>query len=284
VPFHPCGMVLDMQRVCYRTKMRLWRDSDELTPVYWHRTQPGAKVFHLPHRFASWKTWLRPLVNDGGMGEQNEHFGYYKGGNPVGYAGQRHCGSDDAMSRGGQHGIDPVLTTGTDGWLACCGPMPVCGVAIPDRWRVRWESPAGCSCMGVIDLLCPLDVAATIPGVVYYWNQVVHVPGTNPWGEVCTGGFTGYVSGMTIRLVVGDCAWQIVPRWVLNGLINITRTATPVLSDGPDGPQLVADTDDPPSWATYAPGTVIWSVGDCEIAIDDPARRWVITATPEYIT
>jgi len=273
---------MDYVRSGYETFMQTWQDSTDLTRVRWFRAAPDAKFFPKEHLFGSQKTWDRGSQNPPEHPGESGYAGWTNSANPLGYAGQQHCGSDTAMSLGGVHGVDPVLTTETNGWLACCGPMPACGVAIPDRWHVVWTSPAGCSCAGEIVMDLQLNEDETVPGVVYYWR--IGAPGTYPlpWGAACVGGFDGWRVNMLIRLVVGDCAWLVQPQWELIGSTHFTRSAHPVISAGPDGPQLVADTLDVEAWSEYSPGQTIWEQGDCKVVIEDPDHRWVITALPGY--
>lgn len=149
MPFHPCGQVMDYSRVAYITKMRLWRDSDSLTPVRWFRASAGAKLVEGPSVFRSWKTWHRGVANEGGMGEQTAHFSYDRGANPLGYHGRVRCGSDRAIQEGGQQGVDEEMETEANGSLACCellAPVELCGVMIPQMLWCRITTGSACAC------------------------------------------------------------------------------------------------------------------------------------------
>jgi len=273
---------MDYLRSGYETFMQTWQDDQSLVRVRWFRAAPDAKFFPKEHLFGSQKTWDRGSQNPPEHPGESGYAGWTNSGNPLGYTGQTHCGSDSAMSLGGIHGVDPVLTTEANGWLACCGPMPVCGVAIPDRWHVVWTSPAGCSCAGEITATLEMDPSDTIPGLVYFWRVAPHGVYPMPWGAACVGGFDGWRLNIMIRLVVGDCSWIIQPEWELNGSIHFTRTGHPALLSGLSGPYLEADTAIPATWPEQSSGDTLWDQGDCQVVIDDPDHRWVITALPGY--
>lgn len=123
---------MDLVRHCYKTKMRLWRDSDVLTPVYWHRARPEAKLFDQMSGFRSSYTWTRHDRINPKVGEINkDDHEYYKGQNPAMYKGLKHCGSDLAMRRGGVHGTDKEILTGQYGKNPCCGDIPPPNSCIP---------------------------------------------------------------------------------------------------------------------------------------------------------
>jgi len=124
---------MDVIRSAYRTKMKLWKNRDTLTPVYWFRCEPDAKNFGLRTSFGSHKTWCRDLEEDDLCGERLSNYSYYNAANPVGYDGQRHCGADLAMQFGGVTPRDPDLVTDGNGSLPCCfvtppppPPLPAC--------------------------------------------------------------------------------------------------------------------------------------------------------------
>lgn len=141
---------MDYTRVCYKTDMRLWRDSDVLTPVYWHRCRPNAKVFRKLCSFRSNHTYLRSQgYPEGAVGEQHR-FTYYKGQNPAGYTGARHCGTDEAMMAGGVHGVDEEMLTGLHGMLPCCDaepPITICGFDWPERFLLDNGIVPHCPCV-----------------------------------------------------------------------------------------------------------------------------------------
>lgn len=119
-----------MIRTAYRSKMRLWADSDELTPGRWFRAPPGAKMFPGPHRITSaW--WRDPHRPDPEVGEVFEpKLRYDKGSNVNGYTGQAICGSEESIRTGGAHQRDPGLLTRANGSSPCCfggppGPVPL---------------------------------------------------------------------------------------------------------------------------------------------------------------
>lgn len=123
MPFHFCGLVLDMVRSCYYSHMRLWKDSDELTLGRWVASHPDARAYTDMCSFRSWHTWLRGETNSG-VGEQTDgNYPYHNGMDPIGYRGQRLCGSRQAVLGGGMHGRDQEIQLAADGTTPCCGPF-----------------------------------------------------------------------------------------------------------------------------------------------------------------
>jgi hypothetical protein len=101
--------------------MRLWADSDEVTPGYWFRTEPDAAVLPGHHPWRKRSTWCVGQPQAAGPGEvYPPQAPYYLGGNPLGYPGTSTCGPPDALLHGGVHGVHEPLTTEPDGSLACC--------------------------------------------------------------------------------------------------------------------------------------------------------------------
>jgi hypothetical protein len=128
VPCHFCGQVLDLARHCTLAGMRLWADSDEVTPGYWFRAEEGALVLPGHHPWRKRSTWCVGQGQADGPGEiYPPQAAYYKGGNPLGYPGTSACGPADALLHGGIHGVHPALQTEPDGSLAACfvpHPLP----------------------------------------------------------------------------------------------------------------------------------------------------------------
>lgn len=121
IPGHFCGKAIDFARHCCRAGMRLWADSDEVTPGYWFRVPDTAEVISQVTCFGKRSTWLADVPDWPATGEQQSTYDdYYKGQNPVGYDGRRHCGGTRWIRAGGLHGIDEALQTEADGSLACC--------------------------------------------------------------------------------------------------------------------------------------------------------------------
>jgi hypothetical protein len=110
---------MDLIRVCYTTKMRLWRDSDEETEVRWFRADDAAQWWPGPHRFCS-HVWFSDRRTVTTIGERPGFGGRQRGANTLGYLGLNHCGPAAAAERGGDHAIDPVIVTGADGSCADC--------------------------------------------------------------------------------------------------------------------------------------------------------------------
>lgn len=175
-------MVMDWVRVCYQTKMQLWRDSDTLTPVRWFRADPAAKVWDKVQRFGSQKTYRRGEPLNTGVGERPQFFTYDKGKNVVGYRGQTHCGSDNAMQFGGIRGRDPELTTGPNGDLPCCKTMPpICDGA-------PWPGPVvlclltvtdspGCECLDGLEVPMVWDIDRLTETSQEWVGPTVELPG-----------------------------------------------------------------------------------------------------------
>lgn len=113
-------MVLDMARHCNEASMKLWADSDVITPGRWFRCEPGAKVLNGPSPFRKRSTWESDLPGWSGLGEQTPARTYDLGANPIGYHGRTHCGGESWLHSGGLHGRDEELTTDEDGSLGCC--------------------------------------------------------------------------------------------------------------------------------------------------------------------
>jgi len=164
IPFHPCGMVCDRIRTGYVARMRLWVDSDEEVEVRWFRAAPGALLLPGPHPWGSWWTWDRkddPVPP--ALGEQR-YVRYDLGGNDLGYEGTHHCGSAAAVSDGGLHGRDPLITTEAAGWASCCGapPLVVCGRTLPRSYRLGNGTVSHCACVSNREWL--LEYAGTDGG------------------------------------------------------------------------------------------------------------------------
>lgn len=139
---------MDYVRRCYRTKMKLWADRDELTSVRWYRAKRGAKVFTGWTRFRSNSTWNRqdPIAD---LGEQFRapQTTYDRGLNVGEHTGQHFDGSLDAWE-GGVHGRDPEIHTDAFGgtkhcpWRGPRGPVIVATAQKGSGWVVAIGGPA----------------------------------------------------------------------------------------------------------------------------------------------
>jgi hypothetical protein len=112
-------MAMDLIRVCYTTRMRLWRDSDEETEVRWFRADEGAQWWPGPHRFCS-HVWFTDRRAETSLGERPGFGGRQRGVNELGYLGLNHCGPAAAAERGGDRGLDPAIVTDADGACPDC--------------------------------------------------------------------------------------------------------------------------------------------------------------------
>jgi hypothetical protein len=156
--------------------MKLWKDRDELTPVRWFFTKPGAKVFEPMSSFRSLKTWDRGSDRTGKVGEKLGVTPYDKGGNSLDYEGLRHCGSDLAMQEGGASTRDPVIVTGST--------MPVCLTAQVGTFSTRIPPNLIATIVG--PTLCPIYNGVQLPLTFLGQTPVVDLstPGD---GDVFTG-------------------------------------------------------------------------------------------------
>ena len=138
VPFHPCGMVMDILRRGYKTWMVEWNSDATQFPIRWFRSDPKAQVFPGLSAFCSsnWDPWW--VGNE--LGEQwPRNRSYDKGANPLGYAGLNYCGPEYAFQIGGFHGITPPITTLANGYSPCCLTINM-GIQIPSGFGIKpWQ-------------------------------------------------------------------------------------------------------------------------------------------------
>lgn len=138
-------MVLDYKRHCHYSYMQLWRDGDH-APVYgrWMRAEKDAKILEEESYFRALFTWNRGEDN-GPIGEQTDMaHPYYKGQNPLRYAGRSHCGSAEAITGGGRTGVDPPIRTNNDGSSACCSLVPFAVTSFANEaGQIRFKGTAG---------------------------------------------------------------------------------------------------------------------------------------------
>lgn len=145
---------MDEITACYRTKMRLWSDSDEETPVRWFKADPGAKWFPGEHVFGS-SDYLEPprpgplgevlhrvkqrrgrrLRPEDGCEDWSARIKFDQGKNPLGYKGLDYCGPAEAFLEGGRHGSGPVFVTTAGGGATCCGDLVP---TTPADWCLGW--------------------------------------------------------------------------------------------------------------------------------------------------
>jgi hypothetical protein len=139
--------VIDLIRRTYTTHMRLYRDSDELTPVRWYWCQPGARPLPFATCFNSNVHMLNdPWAYYGGPGETEEFPVFAPGDPPHPLPGLHHCGTADQWLGGLTHPLVPGPTW-PDGTPLCCGTRPITpglglGLGLSMRMRVRyWWGP-----------------------------------------------------------------------------------------------------------------------------------------------
>jgi hypothetical protein len=122
---------MDMLRVCYKTRMRLWQGSPDEVPIRWYRASASAGYFNDPHPFGS-TLWRRDRpaafvpIAPGELGEVSIAPGEYdRGRNLLQYRGHNFCGHPTAITGGGREGVDPPIVTDPDGSSPCCAvPNP----------------------------------------------------------------------------------------------------------------------------------------------------------------
>ncbi len=108
MPMSPCGMAVDMLRSCYRTRMRVTKESTQLASVRWFFCAPDAKPLPFMTPFSS-TNWSTEQCFDDGPGEQpGEPKIYDKGERNPAYTGQHYCGTEQDF-QGGNEPSGPVL-------------------------------------------------------------------------------------------------------------------------------------------------------------------------------
>lgn len=123
-------------RGTYKVTMRLWKDSEYETPVYWFPAEPGAEVVTACSSFRARRVW-EDGYPPGGVGElEQDSYPYHGNGNPIGYDGQHFCGSTAALLGGGIAGRDDGIVTDEFGDAPCCHTphttLPLCLTMSPD--------------------------------------------------------------------------------------------------------------------------------------------------------
>lgn len=128
MPYNPCGAVVDFGRSCYRTKARLFRDSDEEVEIQWYFARDDAPT--IPYETAVTSSyWDREEVYVGlpyreGVGEVSPGPRIHTRPIVIPAATGRHlCGTREDFERGAV--FDPDITPRVyrpDGLPTCCVP------------------------------------------------------------------------------------------------------------------------------------------------------------------
>jgi hypothetical protein len=110
---------MDLLRSCYRSRMRLYSDSDATVDGQWHWCQPGAKPVPFPHSFAS-RNWdqTHQFPYEEPVGEVRRGR-WRKGDSDPRVNGQRVCGSAQVWAEGNLTGdpvVDDQCCRPTEGW------------------------------------------------------------------------------------------------------------------------------------------------------------------------
>lgn len=202
-----------MARHCTLAGMKLWADSDEVTPGYWFRAEPGAEVIQGESPFRKHSTWDRELKWDG-TGEQTlTPAPYYKGQNPLGYDGKVHCGGDEWLKTGGVHGRDEELETDDVGSLPCCfgglEPLP----EIAEVFHLNAYNTSSTSGEILRAHPFPNPPAGTLAVLAFdHFGfgavSTASVPGWTKLTEIVYGGGSGRVSAWW-RLIDGSELWPM---------------------------------------------------------------------------
>lgn len=208
---------MDMARHCCRASMKLWADSDELTPGYWFRAEPGAEVLEGLSPFRKRSTWDADRKPWDPLGEQPTGYSdYSKGENTLGYPGTSDCGDSDAFRAGGIHGVHEPLTTEADGSLACCFPLPPPPAPLPEpAWWYLSASSTGTT-TGVIGPAPPFGPppAGTLAVLAYsHWASVVpaDVPTIPGWTLLASLAWPVNFGNLSVwyRLIDGTESWPM---------------------------------------------------------------------------
>ena len=126
---------MDYLRSGYRTRMRLFKDSDYSIPVIWYRADPSAEVYRASSRFRSWNWQTRPTTP--GVGEETGPRPYYDGHTPFLVDGRNPVGTPRQFREGSIQG-DPFFPYDAQGLagpavkrsLAATGGVVITGAAI----------------------------------------------------------------------------------------------------------------------------------------------------------
>lgn len=128
MPYNPCGAVVDFGRSCYKTKARLFRDSDEETEIQWYFARDDAPT--LPYETAVTSSyWDREEVYVGlpyreGVGEVSPGPRIHTRAIEIPAARGTHiCGTREDFEQGAV--FDPDITPRVyrpDGLPTCCVP------------------------------------------------------------------------------------------------------------------------------------------------------------------
>lgn len=166
MPFDPCGMIMDMLRAGYKTKVKPFFDSPTLVDIIWFFAAPGAKVFPGHHNFSS-LLWEDPRI-EGTIGERKKGFPFYNGKAPfpIGFEGVKFCGTKEMFVNGASI-LDPPLAQ-FEFTTECCLPFPLPGFQYA-KLKIKAEQDQG--------QLCSLDIAAEAELQFLMWNTGVFTPG-----------------------------------------------------------------------------------------------------------
>lgn len=125
-PLSPCGYVMDLVRSTYRTLAQLGDGQDSRVILDWHRADPGAPTFPIPHLYGS-LNWVgnEPVVGD--VGEVVGAPRLWTEGAPFGWPLPDHfCGTEEQWEEGiGEEEPEEIEVDPETGRPVCCeGPGP----------------------------------------------------------------------------------------------------------------------------------------------------------------
>jgi hypothetical protein len=112
-------MGVDLLRSCYRTKMRLFADSDQEVNIRWFWVPPHAEVYPGYHPYGS-GNWASSKEGWTGPGEvSGVPRTWYNGKTPRGFHGKKICGDPDKLAAGYSVN-DKRICTDVTGLSSCC--------------------------------------------------------------------------------------------------------------------------------------------------------------------
>lgn len=219
-------MYHDVLRSCYKSSMRLYRDSDLLTEGAWYFTPEGAK--QLPYdTFIVSREWdddkRFPWV---GLGEVRAR-GKWVRGNPNPFlTGDHACGARDRWERGGLIAERGTIAVDEHGVPECCSKRVIIGGGLSIGWTALQESWEGYQGVGGLSIGWEATqiwgvAQAAIGGLSIGWEavQVNSVP-------------DGDYGAMTVSL--NGTAWDLNPGVVEPAMIVDSATGDTILA-GPEG-------------------------------------------------
>jgi hypothetical protein len=244
---------MDLLDVCYKSDMRLFRDSPTLVSGRWKRCPPGAIVYPGWHAFGS-QTQDPEVFKDiePTIGEARGRNGQVIGTTTPGYSGQRFCGDANAWEFGNLLSQQGSLPIDSRGRPVCCGAVDPgmirvnsSGFATPARqWFLRTDP-------GVPPVILPSDSSPlwNAPSGLLNVNLLAGTPGSTPDSLDFTRSYSVFGPlrdfGPLLAFVTAGLSAQELPAQVLTLTIGyelVTTLHTSILMeaeiwliDGTDG-------------------------------------------------